>query len=127
MAPRKAKRTLDNAFSATDKAAGGQRHRGLGRKQMSNDASALPAPKTRRKTQLAFNKQNERGVEDDDSDESDEGDIYEAETVLKEQGGRFYVKWAGYDSDENTWEPERNLKPEMIKRFRNRAVGGGHD
>ncbi|KAE9231536.1 hypothetical protein PF002_g12668 [Phytophthora fragariae] len=83
MAPRKAKRTLDNAFSATDKAAGGQRHPGLGRKQMSNDASALPAPKTRRKTQLAFNKQNERGVEDDDSDESDEGDIYEAETILK--------------------------------------------
>ncbi|KAE8980940.1 hypothetical protein PR001_g24148 [Phytophthora rubi] len=123
MAPRKANRTLDNAFSATDKAAGGQRHRGRGRKQIRNDASALPAPKTRRKTQLAANKQNERCVEDDDSDESDEGDIYEVETILKEQGGRFYVKWAGYDSDENTWEPERNLKPEMIKRFRNRAAG----
>ena len=39
---------------------------------------------------------------------------YEVEKVLnhKQIGNRmkYYVKWKGYDSSENTWEPESNLQ-----------------
>ena len=27
------------------------------------------------------------------------------------------VKWCGYDSDENTWEPRAKLPPEIVKEF----------
>jgi hypothetical protein len=48
---------------------------------------------------------------------------YEVENVLDskhENGEKFYlVKWKGFDSIENTWEPIRNLihSKELIKEF----------
>ncbi|KAF4033503.1 hypothetical protein GN244_ATG14580 [Phytophthora infestans] len=57
--------------------------------------------------------ENEILVEEDDS-ESDQDDIYKVADILEEQEWRFYVSWAGYDSDKNIWEPESNLKLEII-------------
>ena len=49
-------------------------------------------------------------------------DIYQVEHILKEcvrQGKpQFYVKWLGYSSRHNTWEPEENiLDPRLIVAF----------
>ena len=31
--------------------------------------------------------------------------------------GKYLVKWEGYDSDENTWEPKCNLPEDMVKEY----------
>ena len=45
---------------------------------------------------------------------SDEDEVYEVEAVLRSRqpAGKpreYLVSWAGYDSSENTWEPEHCL------------------
>ncbi|EEQ98040.1 hypothetical protein Pmar_PMAR016118 [Perkinsus marinus ATCC 50983] len=49
----------------------------------------------------------------DDDDGSDSESVYELECIegYKKSGKKeeFYVKWRGYSSAENTWEPLRNL------------------
>jgi hypothetical protein len=32
----------------------------------------------------------------------------------------FLVKWAGYDDTHNSWEPEANLTPDLVKPFLSR-------
>ena len=54
--------------------------------------------------------------------ENDTDDIYQVERILKERIRRgkrqFYVKWLGYSSRHNTWEPEENiLDPRLIEAF----------
>jgi chromodomain protein Y len=44
----------------------------------------------------------------------DGNEEYEVEVILthqtyKNRQTRYLVKWKGYDSSENTWEPESNL------------------
>lgn len=29
----------------------------------------------------------------------------------------YLLKWDGYGSDENTWEPEKNIDPGMVREF----------
>jgi reverse transcriptase-like protein/integrase-like protein/chromodomain-containing protein len=59
------------------------------------------------------------GVEDEASDE------YEVETVRAKRknqygGTEYLIKWAGYDSDENTWEDTTNLYcPDKVREFEN--------
>ncbi|KAK4516442.1 uncharacterized protein ATC70_011414 [Mucor velutinosus] len=49
--------------------------------------------------------------------------FYEVEAIvgmhITEDGERMYeIKWKGYSSSENTFEPERNLNcPELLKAF----------
>ena len=31
--------------------------------------------------------------------------------------GKYEVKWAGYSTDENTWEPTENLEPGQIAEY----------
>ncbi|KAL3663446.1 hypothetical protein V7S43_011336, partial [Phytophthora oleae] len=71
--------------------------------------------KTRGKARLASTKKKSRAVVASDSEQSEGGDLYEVQSIVEEKNGQFFVK---YDSDENTWEPECNLKPQMVKRFR---------
>jgi len=57
---------------------------------------------------------------DSDSDGVDNGNgVYEVERVLKMRKIRgkrqFYIRWKGYDSDEDTWEPEDNLQGAKAK------------
>lgn len=55
---------------------------------------------------------------DSDSDVEEE---FVVDRLLKKKGTgnetRYLVKWVGYDSSENTWEPEENLPFELIKEF----------
>lgn len=59
------------------------------------------------------------GGEDEDEEE-EEGEDYEVEGIVdhkKSKGGwLFLVKWVGYDSEENTWEPEVSLGIEVALR-----------
>ena len=41
------------------------------------------------------------------------------------RGTQYLVKWRGYDDeDDNTWEPSRNLHPDLIRDFENGVAGG---
>jgi hypothetical protein len=59
---------------------------------------------------------------DSDSDESEA--LFQMEGIVsgpcQNKGpnfGRYLVKWVGYDSDENTWEPRANLPPGELETF----------
>ena len=57
-------------------------------------------------------------VEEDDQEQE-----YDVESILdvRKEGRqwKYLVKWEGYDTSENTWEPLKHLKKvqEMIKQF----------
>ena len=76
----------------------------------------------------------ESDVEDDvfyytsSGDESEDGMLYEVEAILDDRldnKKRFYlIKWRGYGSDQNSWEPERYIvDPSLISEY-NRDGGG---
>ena len=50
-------------------------------------------------------------------------DLFETEKILAVRGAtgaptrRFKVRWKGYGTEDDTWEPYVNLPPEMIKEF----------
>eukprot|EP01122_Echinamoeba_exundans_P003429 TRINITY_DN13531_c0_g1_i1.p1 TRINITY_DN13531_c0_g1~~TRINITY_DN13531_c0_g1_i1.p1 ORF type:complete len:1772 (-),score=428.68 TRINITY_DN13531_c0_g1_i1:19-5334(-) len=64
-------------------------------------------------------------VEQEDDDDEPEP-LYEVEEVLDSktvQGGKLYfIKWKGYSSAENTWEPEKNLNPALVVEFHQRQA-----
>ncbi|KAK1940502.1 hypothetical protein P3T76_007953 [Phytophthora citrophthora] len=110
MARTRAKRTLDAAFPCT------------GSIVTDDPTSRSRGRMERRKSPL-----NEVGHQDQKEDNSatDEEQAvereYEVESILEEKDGFFFfVKWAGYESGDNTWEPERNLKPATVAEFRRR-------
>ena len=41
--------------------------------------------------------------------QSQEDQEYEVERILRQQGQRYLVKWKGYPTSENTWEPRQNF------------------
>ena len=50
---------------------------------------------------------------------------YEVEGILnhriRNRTTEYYVKWKGYDHEENSWEPEANLRPhaeELLNEYR---------
>lgn len=45
--------------------------------------------------------------------------VYEVEKILEEDQIRgFLIRWNGYTSSEDTWEPESNIAPELVSKFR---------
>jgi hypothetical protein len=50
-----------------------------------------------------------------------ENDIYKFERILDHRGPKgdleYLVKWEGYTSSENTWEPAKNFSPKAIKQY----------
>ncbi|XP_068000548.1 M-phase phosphoprotein 8 isoform X2 [Melanerpes formicivorus] len=63
-----------------------------------------------------------------ESEEEEEGDVFEVEKILdvKTEGGKilYKVRWKGYTSDDDTWEPEAHLEDckEVLLEFRNKIV-----
>ncbi|KAJ8571616.1 hypothetical protein ON010_g5216 [Phytophthora cinnamomi] len=104
MAPRKAKRKLDDAFSASSTTS----------KRNARGASPRQSLRLRKAPENASEEIDELA----NSDEEDSSGDFEVEPILREEGGLFFVKWAGYDSEDNTWEPEDHLKPDMVMKFR---------
>lgn len=76
-------------------------------------------------------KSGEGGGGSDDGDSAGEEDAYEVETIVTERKRKgtieYYVKWKGYSSEENTWEPEDNLNcPEILAAYKaNKATSNG--
>ncbi|NXH17413.1 MPP8 phase, partial [Bucco capensis] len=60
--------------------------------------------------------------------EEDEEDVFEVEKILdmKTEGGKilYKVRWKGYSSDDDTWEPEVHLEDckEVLLEFRKKLV-----
>ncbi|NXN92884.1 MPP8 phase, partial [Rhinopomastus cyanomelas] len=63
-----------------------------------------------------------------ESEEEDDDDVFEVEKILdmKTEGGTvlYKVRWKGYTSDDDTWEPEVHLEDckEVLLEFRKRLV-----
>ena len=62
-------------------------------------------------------------IQDVDDGGEEDGNEYEVESILnhRKRGKKleYLIKWAGYDSSQNTWEPEENLDgiEEMIRSY----------
>merc|ERR1711871_1013025 len=63
-------------------------------------------------------------VKDEESGSGLEGEQeFEVEAIVKKRETKglkeYYVKWKGFPSSENTWEPEGNLESavELVKKF----------
>ncbi|XP_068037437.1 M-phase phosphoprotein 8 [Anomalospiza imberbis] len=71
----------------------------------------------------------EAGGGESEEDEEEEGeDVFEVEKILdmKNEGGKtlYKVRWKGYTSDDDTWEPEAHLEDckEVLLEFRKKIV-----
>ncbi|XP_054829725.1 M-phase phosphoprotein 8 isoform X2 [Eublepharis macularius] len=79
------------------------------------------------KAEAAGEKGGGGGAVGDDSEE-DEDDVFEVEKILdvKTEGGKilYKVRWKGYTSDDDTWEPEVHLEDckEVLLEFRKKIV-----
>lgn len=52
---------------------------------------------------------------------SGDDDVYEVGALLREEAGRFLVRWEGFGADEDTWEPEENIAPALVHAYRARG------
>ncbi|XP_054484182.2 M-phase phosphoprotein 8 [Agelaius phoeniceus] len=68
------------------------------------------------------------GGESEEDEEEDGEDVFEVEKILdvKNEGGKtlYKVRWKGYTSDDDTWEPEAHLEDckEVLLEFRKKIV-----
>eukprot|EP00315_Gephyrocapsa_oceanica_P012437 CAMPEP_0185290868 /NCGR_PEP_ID=MMETSP1363-20130426/4912_1 /TAXON_ID=38817 /ORGANISM="Gephyrocapsa oceanica, Strain RCC1303" /LENGTH=277 /DNA_ID=CAMNT_0027886925 /DNA_START=57 /DNA_END=891 /DNA_ORIENTATION=- len=57
-----------------------------------------------------------------DSDDSKEDPVYEVHSLLDERAEgdepHFLVRWSGFGSEDDTWEPEAGLSPALVSAFR---------
>ncbi|KAM6438478.1 M-phase phosphoprotein 8 isoform 2-T2 [Rhynochetos jubatus] len=66
--------------------------------------------------------------EEEEDEEEEEEDVFEVEKILdvKTEGGKvlYKVRWKGYTSDDDTWEPEIHLEDckEVLLEFRKKLV-----
>ena len=59
--------------------------------------------------------------------EEEQEEVFSVEKIVSKKvvGGKtiFLLKWKGYDSDENTWEPEENLDcQDLLEEFKRRTA-----
>jgi hypothetical protein len=51
--------------------------------------------------------------------------VYEVEKVrgwrTEDSGPEYFIKWRGFPNSECTWEPEANVDPDTVRRYR-RAI-----
>jgi hypothetical protein len=52
--------------------------------------------------------------QEDDADD----DVFEVSAILREEEGRFLIRWEGYGPEDDTWEPEANVSPALVLAFR---------
>jgi len=52
-----------------------------------------------------------------------EEDQFEVEEILRQEGQEYLIKWKGYPTSENTWEPIENLKhcQHRLQQFRQKG------
>merc|ERR1711865_328661 len=65
-------------------------------------------------------KRKREGKEDDNDDEAGEFEVEKISKKRKNNGRlEYFVKWKGYATSENTWEPVENLETaqDLVKRF----------
>ncbi|XP_076184264.1 M-phase phosphoprotein 8 isoform X2 [Aptenodytes patagonicus] len=68
------------------------------------------------------------GESEEEEEEEEEEDVFEVEKILdvKTEGGKilYKVRWKGYTSDDDTWEPEVHLEDckEVLLEFRKKIV-----
>jgi len=62
-------------------------------------------------------------MEDEEDEDEDDEDVYEVEEILdyvsdpRTGALSFLIKWQGYPDEQNTWEPEEHLSPELVQEF----------
>lgn len=67
-----------------------------------------------------------KSIVPDDDDDDDEDEDYEVEQIVNdktERGKKFYlVKWKGYPSNDNTWEPATSLScPDLVAKYNTKS------
>ncbi|XP_077197761.1 M-phase phosphoprotein 8 isoform X3 [Paroedura picta] len=94
---------------------------------MAAAVSEVAEAAAKEKAEAAGEKGGGGGGGGDDSEE-DEDDVFEVEKILdvKTEGGKilYKVRWKGYTSDDDTWEPEVHLEDckEVLLEFRKKIV-----
>nr|XP_056714650.1 M-phase phosphoprotein 8 [Euleptes europaea] len=79
-------------------------------------------------SEAAEAKEKAAGEKGGGGDDSEEDDVFEVEKILdvKSEGGKilYKVRWKGYTSDDDTWEPEVHLEDckEVLLEFRKKIV-----
>lgn len=85
-------------------------------------APAKKAPATKRQPARGKGKSAKKSPEDEDDE------VYEVEAILEHRnnsalGDEYYVKWVGYPSTQNSWEPLGNiLAPKLVQEFKDRRA-----
>ena len=90
---------------------------GTGKEAWDGIARVFSVPRTAASLRNRWGKSNAGGTEDDDG----EGGEMEVEAVLDERscagghGSEFRVRWLGFDSSYDTWEPTDNLANAQVR------------
>ena len=79
----------------------------------------------KRRLSVAFDKQTKPPAcseTNDDSAEDSENEEFEIESIIEEKDGLFRVRWMGYASSDDTWEPQSNLSTASLRAFRRKTT-----
>jgi hypothetical protein len=65
--------------------------------------------------------ESDEGSDEDQGADEERDDTWEIEGVVSKRyrGGvlQYQVKWLGFDTSENTWEPKSEIPPEVVKEY----------